>query len=76
LQGRIDVLEPRIDSADERNEQRFEELFRRFNTMDADLKKFAGIVNQTILHYADEMDMVRDRLGNIESKIGIPYRSE
>ena len=76
LQGRIDALEVQIDALDGRNEVRFEELFKRFNQIDADLKKFASVVNNAILHYAGEMDTVRERLQVTESKLGISYTPE
>ncbi len=76
LVGRIDSLEMRTDAIDEKNEARYQALLRRFNAIDADLKKFASVTNDAILHYAGEMDTVRDRLNIIETKFGIPYPSE
>jgi hypothetical protein len=39
--------------------------------IDADLKKFAPLVNEALLHYADEMDRVRARLTRVEHRLGI-----
>lgn len=33
--------------------------------------KFVGIVNETVLHYAKQMDSVRDRLNAVEHSAGI-----
>ncbi len=76
LQGSVDTLEVRIDSLDERNETRSQDLFKRFNQIDADLKKFVTVVNNAILHYAGEMDTVRERLQVTEIKLGISYPPE
>ncbi len=76
LKGRMDALEVRVDSIEEKSEARHQELLRRFNILDADLKKFASVTNEAILHYAGEMDTVRDRLNIIETKLGIPYHSD
>jgi hypothetical protein len=65
-------LEGRIGTIDDRNEQHFQELCARFGALDTDLRKFASITQRAILHYADEMDKVRDRLGYIEDKLQIP----
>ena len=55
---RLDVVEGRMS-----------ELFRRFSQIDSDLKRFASLVNETILHYAEEMDRVRERLESVESRV-------
>lgn len=49
-------------------EAHLSELFRRFNQIDTDLKRFSGVVNEAVLHYAEEMDRVRDRLEVLESR--------
>lgn len=51
-------------------ESHISELFRRFNQIDTDLKRFSGLVNEAVLHYAGEMDRVRDRLEVLESRLG------
>ena len=76
LRGRIDSLEVHTDAIDEKNEDRFQELLRRFNILDGDLKKFASVTNEAILHYAGEMDTVRERLNIVETKLGSPYHSD
>jgi len=76
LEARMDSLGARIDTLEARTEARFKEVFRRLEQLGSDLKKFASVVNETILHYADEMDTVRDRLSVIENKIGIVFPPE
>jgi SMC interacting uncharacterized protein involved in chromosome segregation len=76
LAGKVEALEVRIEDQEKRNEKQHQELFSRFSTMDSDLKTFASLVNETVLHYAEEMDTVRDRLDNIETKSGITFRSD
>jgi chromosome segregation ATPase len=76
LQRRIEHFEVKLDSLDERNETRIQDLFHRFGVLDSDLKKFASVANEAILHYAGEMDSVRDRVLYIESKLGIPYPND
>jgi hypothetical protein len=51
-------------------EAHINELFRRFNQIDTDLKRFATLVNEAVLHYAGEMDRVRDRLEVLETRLG------
>jgi chromosome segregation ATPase len=69
LQGRIDVMEVRLDSLDDRADERFQELLSRFGSLDVDLKRFASVSNAAILHYADEMDKVRDRVTRLETNL-------
>lgn len=76
LEARMDSLETRFDILEARTEARFKQVFRRLDQLGSDLKKFASVVNETILHYADEMDTVRDRLSVIENKIGIVFPPE
>ncbi|MFH1112311.1 MAG: hypothetical protein V1792_00180 [Pseudomonadota bacterium] len=76
IDARLDSLEARIDSLESRNEADHKRLFKRFDQIDADLKRFVGIVNDAILHYADEMDSVRERLDILEKTVGISPRSE
>jgi chromosome segregation ATPase len=83
LEGRVDSveacmhsLEARMDSLESRNAADHQRLFRRFDQIDADLKRFVVIVNDAILHYADETDSVRDRLDILEKEVGIPPRPE
>lgn len=72
MQGRLDNIEVKLDSSDERNESHHRELFQRFNLVDSDLKRFASVANDTILHYAGEVDSVRERVLVIETKLEIP----
>jgi len=76
LQGRIDAMEVRLDSLDDRADERFQELLGRFGSLDADLKKFASVSNAAILHYADEMDKVRDRVTRLETNLPVPCPQE
>jgi chromosome segregation ATPase len=76
FQGRIDNLEIKLDSMDARNETHHQDLFRRFTLMDSDLKKFASVANEAILHYAGEMDSVREQVLFIEDKLAIAHPSE
>jgi len=76
IEARMDSLEARMDSLESRNEADHQRLFRRFDQIDADLKRFVGVVNDAILHYAEETDTVRDRLDILEKAVGIPPRSE
>lgn len=86
LEGRMDALETRMDSLEGRmdslearmaaNEAQHKQLFGCFEQLDSDIRKFVGIANETILHYADEMDSVRDRLDKLENKVGIPALSD
>jgi archaellum component FlaC len=62
---RLDVVEGRMS-----------ELFRRFSQIDSDLKRFASLVNETILHYAEEMDRVRERLESVESRVEMSSASD
>ena len=73
IHGRIDNLEVKLDSMDERNEAHHQDLFRCFSLIESDLKKFASVANEAILHYADEMDSVREQVLIIEDKVGIPH---
>ncbi|MEW6531625.1 MAG: hypothetical protein AB1473_12360 [Thermodesulfobacteriota bacterium] len=72
LESRVGSLETRI----ERLERRFDKLENRVEIIHHDLRKFASVVNETVLHYAEEMDSVRDRLSSIESKLGPTPPSE
>lgn len=76
FQRKIEHFEAKLDSIEERNETRNQDLFRRFGLLESDLKKFASVANEAILHYAGEMDSVRDRVLYIESKLGIPYPND
>jgi uncharacterized protein YdcH (DUF465 family) len=69
IESRLDVVEDALSSLVKSNAEHHKQLFHRFDQLDADLKRFAGIVNDTMLHYADEMDTVRARLDAIENKI-------
>lgn len=71
FQARMEALESLIDSMDQKSDVKHRELFRRLESIDGDLKKFAGIVNETVLHYAEEMDSVRDRLHAVEQNVGV-----
>lgn len=74
--GQWEALEARIDAMGERSDTHHQELFRRFSLVEGDLKDFAKVVNDAVLHYADEMDKVRDRLSEAEDRMGISYSSE
>ena len=74
--GKLDALEARIDAADQRNETQHQELFRRFTGVEGDLKAFVKVVNDVVLHYADEMDTLRNRMALVENQVGISYSSE
>jgi len=74
--ARMEAFEARLDSFEDKNEVHHQELFRRFGIVDSDLKRFAGIANEAILHYADEMDSVRDRVVSIERKLDIAPASD
>ena len=76
LESRMGALEVRFDTLEAWTEARFKAVFRRLDQLGSDLKKFASVVNEAILHYADEMDTVRDRLSVIENKIGIVFPAE
>ncbi|MBI5248997.1 MAG: hypothetical protein HY912_05830 [Desulfomonile tiedjei] len=76
IHGRIDNLEVKLDSMEERGEAHYQGLSRGFNLMDSDFKKFVSVANQAILHYAGEMDSVRERVLVIEAQLGIPHPSE
>jgi methyl-accepting chemotaxis protein len=71
LEARMDRLEGRMDALEKTNEVQHRELFSRLSQIDADLKKFAPLVNEALLHYADEMDRVRARLTRVEHRLGI-----
>jgi len=72
LETRVERLETRVESL----ERRFDKLEKRVEIIHHDLRKFASVVNETVLHYAEEMDNVRDRLSSIESKLGPTTPSE
>ena len=72
LEGRMDALEARVGAV----ERRLDKLENRVEIIHHDLRKFASVVNETVLHYAEEMDSVRDRLSSIESKLGPTPPSE
>jgi chromosome segregation ATPase len=86
LDGRMDALETRMDSFEGRmeslearmaaNREQHNQLLERLEQIDSDLKKFVGLVNETILLYAEEMDTVRDRLDKLEDKMGISVPSD
>ncbi len=76
LEARMDRLEGRFDSLEAHNVKQHAELLEFINEVHSDLKKFASIANETILHYADEMDKVRGRLNVIEDRLGIPPCTE
>ena len=77
IEARLDRLEATIDRIAGRvGSLEKQDLAKRFNQIDADLKKFASVANNAILHYAGEMDTVRERLQVIESKLGISYPPE
>ena len=74
LDAVLESVEARMEGLDIRMraiESHMSDLFRRFNQIDTDLKKFAGLANETILHYAGEMDSVRGRLEEVEGRLGI-----
>ena len=73
---RLNALESRTESGERWRRDQSKELHRRFDSLEADLKKFALLVNEMVLHYAEEMDTVRDHLNVIDSKIGISFQSE
>jgi chromosome segregation ATPase len=73
---RLNGLESRMESKERLSQDQSKQLHRRIDSLEADLKKFALLVNETVLHYAGEMDTVRDRLNVIDSKIGISFQSE
>ena len=73
---RLDGVESRMESSDRWSRDQSKQLHRRIDSLEADLKKFASLVNETVLHYAGEMDTVRDRLNIIDSKIGISFQAE
>ncbi len=90
LEARMDSLEDRMDSLESRmislkvalvaieskHEAHHHQFLRRLDQIDGDLKRFVGLVNDTILHYADEMDSVRQRLDILEKRVGILPASE
>ena len=76
LEARMDRLEARFDALEAHNSKQHGELLAFINEVHSDLKKFASIANETILHYADEMDKVRGRLNVIEDRLGIPHGPE
>ncbi|MEJ2716483.1 MAG: hypothetical protein P8182_05000 [Deltaproteobacteria bacterium] len=73
---RLDGLESRIVTGERWNRDESKQLHGHIDSLAADLKKFASLVNETVLHYAGEMDTVRDRLSVIDSKIGISFQAE
>lgn len=76
MAAHLESLHSRIGVNEMRNEALHQMLLERFDTLDVRFKEFAGLVNETILHYAEEMDSVRDRLQTLESRVGIPATSE
>lgn len=76
MESRIATLEIGLTALGSTNEAHHQKLFSRLDRIEVDLKKFVALVNDTILHYADEMDSVRDRLDILENEVGIPQRSE
>lgn len=66
MEDRISALESRIEEMEATAGKYYEEQSKRTETAHSDLKRFAAIVNETILHYAGEMDRVRQRLDTIE----------
>ncbi len=76
LEARMDRLEGRFDALEAQNSKQHGELLAFINEVHSDLKKFASIANETILHYAEEMDKVRGRLNAVEDSLGIPHGPE
>jgi len=76
LTGIVRALESQVESLEGRHEDRIDALFVRFETIDKDLKKFVMVVNEAVLHYAEEMDTIRDRVGAAENKLGMTFSAD
>ena len=72
----LDHVEVRLDSLDAKTGKRFNRLEQNFQSLTSDVKKFVSLVNDSVLHYANEMDRVRDRLDAVETKLTLPRLSD
>ena len=73
---RLDNIEERLVAVDGNIEKRFNRLEKFLQSLTTDVKKFVSLVNDSVLHYAEEMDRVRDRLDIVETKPSLPHPSD
>ena len=76
LESRMASLKLGLDAREPKNEAHLQRIHGGLERIDGDLKKFAALVNDTVLHYADEMDSVRERLDSLEREVGFLTPSE